>query len=298
LQDFPKRRASLTFGWHPSDAQITLESRRACLKNGQIVHGRAADISERRISADHDGSWSVSYTHRLTRYEPGVWPTIESSQTPQIVFSPAALPQVDFKVSATGGFEGVTDSKAFADRLFFKTEGLIRAGAPSGSRARDLTNDAVEMASSVLSPGVLEAETDENYALETAMWIGATLEQGVWYEISAPLSLPGIPQLVVQHRITFAFTRRVPCAARAAAPACVEIVVRATPDPEALSDLIADLPRSLHYSASIEARLVMDPTTLLSYAREEWVSWHASYGEGKGLLESEHLLSTTSYGSH
>jgi hypothetical protein len=39
------------------------------------------------------------------------------------------------------------------------------------------------------APGMLEAQTIENYQLETAMWIGATLEQGVWYEISAPLSL-------------------------------------------------------------------------------------------------------------
>ncbi len=141
---------------------------------------------------------------------------------------------------------------------------------------------------------MLEAETAENYALETATWIGATLEQGIWYEISAPLTLPGFRWLVVQHRIAFAFTRLVPCTAGAAAQACVEIVIRATPDAQALQDDSHDA-SPLHYAASIEARIVTDPATLLPYAREERVSWHLAAGRDKGILQSEHLVSTTSY---
>jgi tetratricopeptide (TPR) repeat protein len=298
MQDFPKRRTTFSFGWRAGDAQITLESRRECLKDGRVVGSRAAATFERRIGADPGGSWSVSYLHRLSRYEPGVWPTIQGSQPPQMVFPPAMLPAVGFKVSATGQFAGVTDSEAFAARLVAKTQGLIRARAPSGERVPDLTSDAVEMTPDVLSPGALEARTAQNYALETAMWIGATLEQGVWYEISAPLALPGLPRIVVQHRIAFAFTRMVPCTARAAAQACVEIVIHATPDQAALDDLIAELPRSMHYSTSIEARIITDPATLLPYAREERVSWYAAFGADAGLLESEHLTSMTSYGSH
>ena len=299
MEDFPQRRAVLQFGWRPGDARITLESHRECVDGGQIAASRAAATFERRVGADKDGGWSVSYTDRLSRYEPGVWPTMtQGSEIPQMVFPPAAPPAVDFKVSATGEFEGVTDSTAFAVRLAAETEELIRAAAPSGDRSRSLIGAAFEATTATFSAEMLEAATAENYQLETAMWIGATLEQGVWYETSGPLSLPGMPRVVVQHRIEFAFTRLVPCTAGAAEPTCVEMVIRATPDEEALEQVIDDVGLAA-YTASTEARIVTDPATLLPYAREERLYWYASAGEGRQdfVLESEHLVSTTSYGA-
>ena len=303
MQDFPNRRATLKFGWHPANARITLESRREYIKDGQPFRSRAAAAFELHIGAEPGGGWSVSYTDRLARYEPGVWPTIASlnkdSQAPQTVFPPAPIPPVGFTVSAAGQFQAVTDSEAFAARLVDRTDLHIRAQAPSGMRAHGLTNDAVEMTADVLSPGALEAATAESYALDTAMWIGATLEQGIWYETSAPLSLPGIPRIVIPHRIAFAFTRMVPCAADAAPPRCIEIVIRITPDRQALDDVNANTV-SLHYAASIEGRIVTDPATLLPYAREERIFWYYSFGPNRQhtTLKSEHLVSRTHYESN
>lgn len=300
MQDFPKRQATLKFGWHPSDARITLETRRECLYNGQILAGRAAATFARHIRANDARSLIVSYAHRLTQYEPGVWPTMQGSQTPPVVFPPAPLPAVGFKVSTTGEFEGVTDSEAFASRLATKTQELIRAAAPSADRARTLTSAAVENTPESLSPGILEAATAENYQLETAMWIGATLDQGVWYEISAPLSVPGLlPRVVLQNRIQFAFTRMVPCTAGATEQTCVEMVFRATPEQESLDHLVQDNSQFADFTASTEARIVTDPATLMPYAREERVYWYASVGKStkNNGLQSEHLVSTTSYGA-
>ena len=298
MQDFPKRRAVLQFGWRPSDAQITLDSERECILDGQILSSRASATLKRHIGVDGDG-WSVSHAHNLTRYEPGVWPTVQAPQTVQAVFPPALLPAADFKVSATGEFEGVTNyTNALAARLVDRTEELIRAAAPTGDRASSLTAAALEDAAYTFSPGMLEAAAAENYQLETAMWIGATLEQGVWYEVSAPLSLPGMPRTVVQHRVEFAFTRMVPCNAAAAAQTCVELVIHAAPDDEALNQVIAD--KSLAaYIASTEVRIVTDPATLLPYAREERAYWYASLGNGRrdSVLGLEHVVSTTSYGA-
>ena len=298
MHDFPKRRAVLQFGWRPSDARITVESHRACLDDSQIVGSRAAAAFERRVSAGKDGGWSVSHAQRLTQFEPGVWPTLQPSQTLRMVFDPGASPPVDFKVSATGEFVGATDSKAFAARLVSRTEALIRAAAPSGARSRELLSTALEATTDTFSPGMLEAATAENYQLETAMWIGATLEQGVWYEISAPLSLPGIPRAVVQHQIEFAFTRMVPCTVGVAAPTCVEIVMHTTPDEGALDQVMADAGLT-DYSASTNARIVTDPATLLPYLREERVYWYASSnGHRDSALQSEHRVSTVSYTSN
>ncbi len=304
MQHFPKRRTILKFGWHALDAQITLGSHRVRLDGGQIMQSRAAATLERRISADH-GGWSVSYAHPLTRYEPGVWPTMQEPQMPKTVFPPTLLPPTDFKVKATGEFEAATNSDAFAAQLATKTAGLVRARAPSGDRDRNLTQEAVETTTDFLAPWMLEAETAQNYSLETSMWIGATLEQGVWYELSAPLFLSGMAGVVIPYRIEFAFTRWVPCNEGETDRRCVEIVIHATPDEAALDDVIADMraqyprSRSVQYVASTAIRIVTDPRTLLPYAREERTYWYASVGAGKedSLLESEHLLSTTLYGA-
>ena len=90
----------------------------------------------------------------------------------------------------------------------------------------------------------VEALVAENYNIETGTWIGASLEQGVWYDMSVPLSLPLAPGLFVTHQIEFAFTREVPCMADSTDEACVEIVLRATPDPEELKRLLIYVSKS------------------------------------------------------
>jgi hypothetical protein len=299
MHDFPRRQAVLKFGWSARDAQVTLESRRSCLMHEQLVTSHADAVFDRRIAATDDGGWAVSYAHRLTQYMPGVWPT--SPGTPPMAFPPALLSEVGYKVSASGEFDVVTESGSFADELATKTEELIRTSAPAGKQAQDLMEAAVETAPDNLTPGMLEAVTAENYQSETAMWIGATLDQGVWYEVNASLTLPGLPRIATQHRVEFAFTRMVPCSAGDTAPVCAEIVMRLTPDKEALDRLLADYNNrtdSAHingYAASITTRIVTDPTTLLPFAREQQVFWYASITNGDSVLQSEHLVSTVHY---
>jgi hypothetical protein len=91
-----------------------------------------------------------------------------------------------------------------------------------------------------------------------------------------------MPQFVIPHRIEFAFTRRVACTAGAPKPACVEIVLHATPDNAAVNNVLSDLgdaspnTRFVDYDTSTEARIVVDPATLLPYAHEEQIDWHPS----------------------
>ena len=301
MRDFPKRQALLEFAWHASDAQVTVEQRRTMLEDDRVVHSRAAATFERRTAAQPGGGWTVSYAHRLSRYDPGVWPSEVDPKKDPLVLPPARLLSLEFKVSASGELQSVTDPDGFAARLSARVDKLIRAGVPSPDRGHEALNEALDRASGALAPGLLEAGTAENYQLETAMWTGAKLEQGVWYELSAPLSLPGMPQFVVQQRIEFAFTRMVPCTAGSATQTCVEIVLHATPDKKSLNDVLTDIgdPEEpfVDYDTSTDARIVVDPATLLPYAREEQVYWFASLGNGEGhaILESDHLVSTTRY---
>jgi hypothetical protein len=299
MQGFPQRRAVLTFGWRSSDASITVESRRVSLHDGQLSSSHAADTLLASIRASGDqGGWTVSHTHRLGQYNPGVWPATEGSQAPAGVFVPGAPPPADFKVSATGEFGGVGDqTDVFAAHLLAKTQQLVRTAAPSGDAADSLTSKALDRTGVTLSAGMLEGSTAESYQLETAMWIGAAVEQGVWYETVAPLTLSGLPGVIAPHRIEFAFTRMVPCTRDAPAPTCVELVLHASPDPQALAQLVEDA-RISAYSGSRDLRIVTDPATLLPYVREEHLEWYAS-GDNQiqgSDLGSEQLVSTTSYG--
>ena len=116
----------------------------------------------------------------------------------------------------------------------------------------------------------------EEYNLETGTWIGAALDQGVWYPITATLSLPLAPGAFVPHKMEFAYTRPVPCVTDSAALSCIEIVLRAAPDPGVMQSVLdrlaraAYLPRTQHpqlWSAT-EMRLVTDPKSLQPYRRE------------------------------
>jgi len=117
-----------------------------------------------------------------------------------------------------------------------------------------------------------EALVAEAYGIETGTWIGASLDQGVWYDMSMPLSLPLAPGLFLTHQIEFAFTRQVPCMADSTDEACVEIVLRATPDPAELKRLLLHVAQragvghkeTFQVSAATYLRLVTDPMTLQS----------------------------------
>jgi len=121
-----------------------------------------------------------------------------------------------------------------------------------------------------------EALVAEAYGIETGTWIGASLDQGVWYDMSMPLSLPLAPGLFLTHQIEFAFTRQVPCMADSTDEACVEIVLRATPDPAELKRLLLHVAQragvghkeTFQVSAATYLRLVTDPMTLQSYDRD------------------------------
>jgi hypothetical protein len=85
----------------------------------------------------------------------------------------------------------------------------------------------------------------------------------------------------------------------------VELVVHATPDEAALQDVLTDIAGAqqdpyFHFDASTAARIVLDPATLLPYARDEKRSWYASVGteHGQSLLSSEHIVSTITYAAH
>ena len=113
--------------------------------------------------------------------------------------------------------------------------------------------------------------------------------------------LPLAPQVYLTHKIQFAYSRPVPCIPGSSEISCIEIVLRAVPDPAVLKTVLDTLSDKAHLARGqvprlwsvTTMRLVTDPATLWTYSRE--TRWHAYWSNGvsgpdQSLVESEETI--------
>jgi hypothetical protein len=307
MKDFPERSATLSFGWLESDAALTLQADISQLAGANLVQFQASRTAQRQVRKGFLGGWVVS--HKL---EDPHFAFAELPATEQLELSCAnSLARVlahfhDFHLNRNGDFDesqgdfrfelrAQADAKALARNL-----GSLDPESKGGHSTRwaRLIGWAVRDAR---SPGTLEAQAAEDYNLEAGTWIGATLEQGVWYDMTAALFLPLAPQAFLTHKIRFTYSRPVPCIPGSSEVSCIEIVLRAVPDPTVLKADLDALTRRAHLArgrapqlwSAATMRLVTDPATLWTYSRE--TRWHAYWSSGASgpdhsLIESEKTI--------
>ena len=191
----------------------------------------------------------------------------------------ALLETPDYTITATGDFDDVRNAPAYSKALAAEVAGAF--GPPAGD---DTGTKLAQSVKTAVLPFYLQTDTAQRYSLQTATWAGAKLEQGAWYQMTAPLLLPGVglgQYFMVTHDIAFSYTRAVPCAAGDTAKACAEIVIHATPQPGDFAKAHVQMSSlfhmpdfdALHYWSSIDMRLVVRPETLtpvLSDMRKSW----------------------------
>ena len=272
MKDFPQRSTNLSFGWFDSKADLTLTLEYEQLSEGGRLSMHGMKAAERRVQPRANG-WSVSFEPRGTHYEISSWPNDESLTQGMVVsLTRMALQFHDFDLARAGDFAQSNAAHKFESSMRSDVKAvtgfLAQNNAPSRF-TKEIRRESDKYGNSKNGYSV-EALVAEAYNIETGTWIGASLDQGVWYEMSVPLSLPLAPGLFVTHQIEFAFTRQVPCTADSTDEACVEIVLRATPDPEELRRLLSNvaerlglrLKEALQSSSATYMRLVAEPTTL------------------------------------
>jgi len=309
MKDFPERSVTLRFAWSASTARVTIRSDRARLVDGAILTSEAHSELQRTVR-EGGGHWIVSYRRISASDDAGVWPLAPSVHgLEDSVFTPVLTQLPDIEVSAAGDLERVDDVDAFASRIAEEAEAQIRAHAPHGAHSSGLLARGLAEVPRILAPQIIEAETRQSYSLETAMWIGATLKQGVWYDSDATLMLPGIRTVVLAYRLQFAYTRPVPCPGTSGARTCAELVIHAVPDADALAEYLGSVVQHfgqpLDYASATDLRLVIDPSTLELYVEEVRRYWYAATGArpgatGKarrheGLIEAQHRIWSASY---
>jgi tetratricopeptide (TPR) repeat protein len=306
MQDFPRRSVALKFGWTPCDAEaeIQLDFSRAAADKVNRASGSAS--VKGHIRKNHR-PWLVSYEPFMAANDADVRPDGAADLSLLAVLFTRALRQhPDIIVSHKGDFLEVVDSRKTARQLSAATRALIRNRAPAGEIAARLSMHAGHEIDAAFAPDTIEAKAAEDYSLATGAWIGATLDQGVWYRMSAALIMPGIDNILLPNDVEFAYTRNVPCTAGSAAPSCVEIVLHATPQQEPLGTFLEQLThdlqlprgRAVHYWSTSYLRIVTDPNTLMTYASDARRYWYASAGSADpngAITASESIVSTFVY---
>ena len=298
MLDFPERSATLAFGWFPSVADVKIESDYTQVADGEVSRVHGTRSAQRRVRKGF-ASWNVSFEAAPPQFDlanpPSKDPALQGLATS---LAGMLLRFHDFELARNGDFD---DSKAefrFAARVRAGLNGLTRDLASRGTPSAQFMRSVSRALGAQQSPGVIQSLVAEDYNFDTGTWIGATLEQGVWYNMKASLSLPLEPQIFVQHEIEFAYTHPVPCLDDAKETACIEIVLHAKLDPDILKDMLrvlargARLPRSQlpQLQAITHMRLIVDPVTLVAYRRDvrRYSYWSdGATGPNHALTESE-----------
>ena len=221
MQDFPApRTADLKFAWAANDGQMQIAATETNLTAGQIVQSKATIALARHVRPD-GRNWTVSYDpNAKVSLDLGHWPDKPDVLLQRFVsylLAIAVMETPDYTVTATGDFSDVRNAQAYSKALPAEVAEAFGTSAPlDGVNAR--TSKALaQNLKIVILPLYLGTDTAQNYSLQTATWAGAKLEQGAWYEMQAPLLLPGMglgQYFLVTHDISFSMHG--PCPARPA----------------------------------------------------------------------------------
>lgn len=306
MKDFPERTATLSFGWLESDATLTLQSDISELAGTEFTHFQGSRTARRQVRKGL-ARWVVSYQLDEPHFEFGELPRSEWSASSYANSLVRILLRFhDFRLDRKGDFEQSKADMRFYFRARADIKALVRTVGTMGPDSNDALSTQlahrIRVASAdELLPDAIEAQTAEDYNLEAGTWIGATLEQGVWYDMTAGLFLPLASQVFLSHKIQFTYSRPVPCLPDSSELSCIEIVLRAAPDPTVLKADLDSLGRSRHLASgqvprlwsAATMRLVTDPKTLWTYSRE--TRWHVYWSNGlpgpdQKLIQSEKTI--------
>jgi hypothetical protein len=309
MKDFPARKAEFKFDWSESDADVAIDAAETDLRGAATVNSTGA-ITVKRHVRKNESKWDVSYEPGIPTVGLGNWPPNNEIGRRFTIYllGNALFRTPKFGVRHNGDFDAVHDARDFEKTLLAQVSARFGDARPGESEEDGLLKQQAENLKAVFSPPYLQANAAEAYNLETATWAGAKLEQGVWYQMSAPLFLPGlgIGTFLVIHDIEFSYTRPLACAPGDKEMACAEIVVHATPDPRDLKLTTAQVNRSFHlpdtqsmnYWSTIDLRLVVRPDTLVPYVSDWRRHWYIAMTEAdknERVVSSERIVAVSTY---
>ncbi|HUE66368.1 MAG TPA: hypothetical protein VMO78_18520, partial [Rhizomicrobium sp.] len=290
-------------------ADVSIDAVETALVGATTVNSVGA-ITVKRHVRKNERNWDVSYEPGIPTAGLGNWPPKNEMARRFTIYllGNALFRTPKFGVKHSGDFDAVHDARDFEQTLLAQVSARFGDARPGESEEAGPLKTQAQNLKAVFSPPYVQANAAVTYNMETATWAGAKLEQGVWYQMSAPLFLPGlgIGQFLVAHDIEFSFTRMVACMPGDKETACAEIVVHATPDPKDLKLATAEVnqgfhlsgAQSLRYWSATDARLVVRPETLVPYVSDWRRHWYVALPEAETdhrVVSSERVVTVSTY---
>jgi hypothetical protein len=299
LNRFADRDVTPTFDWKPGVSNLSEDITDSRLQSGKLTQ-TSTHISgtETLRHADNDLLQDLSVADiRITTTPTEQIPDRDSKLSVTMAKILAVVPTI--RLSQHGQFKGLDHVQEFTAEASKEFRDLIDQLVPVGDPKRDqLERNYEQLINTVLTEDSLKESARDDTNIETGIWEGLTLTQGESRQLSTKLSMAGIPGAFIEHDVSVQFTDRVPCTAAETSRHCVELLLFADPPDSAVQgihDQIAkDGKGNLAYWAATRMRIIVDPVTLHSYARETARCSYVSLDNGKERpIEIESRVSST-----
>ncbi|WP_242355613.1 MULTISPECIES: hypothetical protein [unclassified Anaeromyxobacter] len=271
----------------------------------------------------------VQATQRRTRHRTGLPPSTTITRFTQRLEQAGGALRISTRGTSWEGDAPYPGPPAAVDGILRAAESVVQVVSPEGEfvalegvealrpgMARMLEGsvpDDQRERALAFAEAATQAQAREMWNLAVGFWIGADLELGERYGMRTEAEVPLLGTRA-DFEQEFSVRRRVPCSARDHEERCVEITLRAAPDPAALPGLAravvaklagpeARLPEDALRELVVENELVLvtEPATLLPH-RFVWTrSVRATVAEGGGeprvLEQVERSESDYQYGA-
>ncbi len=277
--------ATLTFNWSPTDIDIDSTIVSTHIQANKAVAETFDATGKFKVSARPGGGFRVANTDVALQSRSAF--TADDSDAHLAHFLQeivAQMPAID--VAADGSYVGFSEYAGFIEGMQASAKRFIEAEYPVDDDRRKAARERMtEYLSNRTSREVMEIESGRTHALNTAIWIGATLTTGETMTINLGLPLDGVPKVAIPHRLEFRLDGPAPCHSKdGGAPRCVEIEMEATPEGAALAKISAALIKqgkgALHYWSTLNGRIVVDPSTLEMHEQDSRRSYYLQLGDG------------------
>jgi len=312
VTSFNQTKARFEFDWRPHRSHWSTEASRANLKGGSFAE--VTTRYETRVDVRRDGEdWVLATTLDAvpTFQASGAAGAAGASERLQSLVGSltAALPEM--VIAPDGSFKSLRNLEQHRASLLDEVKRMVAEGSPGA--AAPSSAEAERAIAAILSPELLTTLAAGQWDIAVGAWIGGEFDHGDWYTLTFAEPLPGFTDKPVSKTMNFKVSRWLPCGP-GRAPECVEVLVKITPDVEAMSGAIADfvarvMPAAsqaelkdallkVDYQFDLRYRLVTEPDTLRPWSIEERKYIYASSLEGgkrRVQARRERTVETGSY---
>jgi tetratricopeptide (TPR) repeat protein len=302
LNRFADRDVTPTFDWKPGVSTWSEDITDSRLQSGKLTQ-TSTHISgtETLRRADNDLLQDLNVSDlRITTTPSEQIPDQDSKLSVTLAKILAVLPTI--RLSQHGQFKGLDHVQEFTAEASKKFRDLPGQLLPVGDPKRgQLERNSEQLINTVLTEDSLKESARDDTNIETGIWEDLTLTQGESRQLSAKLSMAGIPGAFIEHDVSVQFTDRVPCTAAQTSQGCVELLLFADPKDSAVQGIHDQLAKdgkgNLAYWAATRFRIVVDPATLHTYARETARYSYVLLDSGKEhQIDMESRVSSTTMG--